>query len=249
MLPEIRTTEPNSPTARAKPSAAPETMAGTRFGRMIRRKVVGPEAPSDAAASSISRSSSSRTGCTARTDERQRHEQQREDDRHARADDVDAGRAVGPVERQQRDARDDRRQREGQVDERVDDALAREVVADQDPGDERAGDRVEGRDPERAGQRELQAPRPPAARSTASQNAPRPPSVDLRDHGGQGQQDDDAQPERGDPEAEGARAGAPRAPAGPPGPGEAQRVTCQWRPPRSARSWPPSRWPGRRGRR
>src|SRR3954452_24973956 len=68
MLPEIRTTEPNSPTARANPNAAPETMAGTRFGRMIRRNVVAPEAPSEAAASSISRSSSSSTGCTARTE-------------------------------------------------------------------------------------------------------------------------------------------------------------------------------------
>ena len=34
MFPEIRTIEPNSPIARAKASAAPERIAGTRFGRM-----------------------------------------------------------------------------------------------------------------------------------------------------------------------------------------------------------------------
>ena len=66
MLPLISTTEPNSPTARANASAAPETIAGTRLGRMIRANVCRALAPSDAAASSISRSSSSSTGWTER---------------------------------------------------------------------------------------------------------------------------------------------------------------------------------------
>ncbi len=66
-LPEIRITEPNSPIARANASAVPARSAGLRFGKMTRRKVVSGLAPSDAAASSISRSSSSSTGCTART--------------------------------------------------------------------------------------------------------------------------------------------------------------------------------------
>ena len=52
--------------ARAKASAMPERIAGRRFGRTIRRKTVWPRAPSEAAASSISRSSSSSTGCTLR---------------------------------------------------------------------------------------------------------------------------------------------------------------------------------------
>ena len=215
---EIRTTEPNSPTARAKPSAAPETMAGTRLGRMIRRKVVSAGRAERRRGLLHLAVELEQHGLHRPHDERQRHEQQRQDDRRPRADDVDAGRAVGPVERQQRDAGDDRRQREGQVDERVDDALARELVADEDPGHERARHRVDRRDPERAGQRELQrrdrrrrGHRVPERRQAALGR--------LRDHGGQGQQDDDAQPQRGDPEAEGARAGAPRAPAGPPGPG------------------------------
>ena len=66
-LPEISTTEPNSPTARANASAAPESIAGVRFGRTIRRNTVQLEAPSEIAASSISRSSSISTGCTERT--------------------------------------------------------------------------------------------------------------------------------------------------------------------------------------
>ncbi len=66
-LPEMRTTDPNSPTARANASAAPETIAPVRFGNTIRRKTASEPAPSDAAASSISRSSASSTGWTART--------------------------------------------------------------------------------------------------------------------------------------------------------------------------------------
>ena len=59
-------------------------------------------------------------------DERQRHEQQREQRRRCACRRRDAERARGPVERQQREAGDDRRQGEGQVDDRVDDALAAE---------------------------------------------------------------------------------------------------------------------------
>ena len=66
MLPEISTSDPNSPTARAKASAVPVRIAGARLGRMIRRTIVSGFAPSEAAASSISVSSSIRVGCTAR---------------------------------------------------------------------------------------------------------------------------------------------------------------------------------------
>src|SRR5215203_3135486 len=43
----------------------PESMAGRRVGKMIRLKVAKPPAPNDAAASSMSRSSSISTGWTA----------------------------------------------------------------------------------------------------------------------------------------------------------------------------------------
>ena len=67
MFPEMRTIEPNSPTALPNESAAPERIAGIRFGSTMRRNVWKLEAPSERAASSISWSSSSSTGWTART--------------------------------------------------------------------------------------------------------------------------------------------------------------------------------------
>ena len=78
-------------------------------------------------------------------DEGQGDEEQGDDDRGAGEGDVDAERAVVAVEGEQGEAGDDRRQREGQVDDRVDDGLAGELVADQDPGDDRAEDRVDRR--------------------------------------------------------------------------------------------------------
>ena len=66
-LPESSTSEPYSLIPRAKDSAAPAAIAGTRDGRITRRNVVHRLAPSEAAASSTSRSSDSSTGCTVRT--------------------------------------------------------------------------------------------------------------------------------------------------------------------------------------
>ena len=53
------------------------------FGSTIRRKTVSWPAPSERAASSISRSSSSRTGWTVRIDEGQRDEEERDVERRA----------------------------------------------------------------------------------------------------------------------------------------------------------------------
>ena len=80
---------------------------------MIRRKVVNGPAPSEAAASSMSRSSSSSTGCTARTTNGRVTNRQRQDDAGSGERDVDPHRAVGPVEGEQGDPGDDGRQREG----------------------------------------------------------------------------------------------------------------------------------------
>ena len=66
-LPLSSTSEPYSEIARANESAAPAAIAGTRLGRMIRRKIVSRPAPREAAASSTSPSSSSSTGWTVRT--------------------------------------------------------------------------------------------------------------------------------------------------------------------------------------
>src|SRR3954468_9552830 len=67
MLPEISTTEPNSPTARAKASATPDRTAGRRLGSTTRQNVWPGPAPRDAAAASASGSSASSTGWTDRT--------------------------------------------------------------------------------------------------------------------------------------------------------------------------------------
>ena len=122
-LPAISTSEPNSPSARANARPLPPRRAGTRLGKTTRRKMVSGWRPSDAAACSISWSSSMQHGLHGPDDERQRHKQQRHDDAGAGEGDVDAERAAGAVEGQQREPGDDGGQGEGQVDERVDQPL------------------------------------------------------------------------------------------------------------------------------
>ena len=75
------------------------------------------------------------------------------------------------IERGQRDAGHRGRQRERQVDQRVDDALAGERVAHQHPGDEQPEDRVEQRRGERGAEGEPVRRHARAATLTASQNA------------------------------------------------------------------------------
>src|SRR5471030_1556356 len=84
-------------------------------------------------------------------DEGQADEGQRDDDAERRERHLDAEHAfeeaaepaVGRIQRRQRDAGDGGRQRERQVDQRVDDALAGEFIAYQHPGDDAAEDDVE----------------------------------------------------------------------------------------------------------
>ena len=124
MLPLIRTTEPNSPTALAKARLQPLAIAGTSAGRITRRNVTkrrGPERGGRLLGLAVELA---QHRLHAAHDERQRHERERDDDGRARVGDVDADRAALAVERDQREPGDDRRQREGQVDDRVDEALA-----------------------------------------------------------------------------------------------------------------------------
>src|SRR5579875_535250 len=65
--PPMSTTEPNSPMARENASPAPVNNDGVNDGSTTEVKIVTLLAPSEAAASSVSRSISSSTGCTART--------------------------------------------------------------------------------------------------------------------------------------------------------------------------------------
>ena len=52
-------------------------------------------------------------------------------------------RAAGPVERDQRQPGDDRRQGEGEIDQGVDRSLAAELIPHQDPGDDGAHNSVD----------------------------------------------------------------------------------------------------------
>ena len=67
MLPEMNTTEPYSPRARANDSAKPVSSAGITAGKITRQNVCQRVAPRLAAASSDSRSISSIAGCSVRT--------------------------------------------------------------------------------------------------------------------------------------------------------------------------------------
>ncbi len=66
-LPEMKTTDPYSPRARAKARVVPVMRGGKIWGRVTRRKIFNRDAPRLAAASSWAGSSSSRTGCSVRT--------------------------------------------------------------------------------------------------------------------------------------------------------------------------------------
>ncbi len=100
-LPEISTSEPNSPTARAKLSATPETIAGASDGQHDPPKH-GQRPGAERGGGFLHRAVELEQHRLHRAhDERQRHEQQRQHDRRARERDVDAERAALAVERQQ----------------------------------------------------------------------------------------------------------------------------------------------------
>ena len=145
MPPEMRMMEPNSPTARAKARPAPASTEGSTLGRMTRNSTWRRVAPREAAASSISASSSASTGWTLRTQKGSVTKSNAAATPDPCPGQVDVQRAVDAVEREQREAGHHRRQREGEVDERTHERLAPEVVADQHPGDGQAGNGVDHR--------------------------------------------------------------------------------------------------------
>ena len=133
MLPEMNTTDPYSPTARANASANPVSQAGNRYGRMTRDHDV-EAARAEARRGLLDLGVEIFDDRLQRPDdERQADEDERDRDAERRESDLDpvsverpAQPAVRRVERRQRDAGHRRRQRERQVDQRVDDAPCRE---------------------------------------------------------------------------------------------------------------------------
>ncbi len=142
-FPEMSTTEPNSPTARANARATPERIAGSRFGKTTRRKMAKRFAPSDAAASSISRSSSFSTGWTVRTTNGSvTNRSAITTETRVKATLIPTG-LIGPYSASSVNPATIVGQREREVDERVHETLARELVAHEHPRDRRSGDRVD----------------------------------------------------------------------------------------------------------
>jgi hypothetical protein len=108
-------------------------------------------------------------------DERQGDEGQRKDNAERRVGHLDAERfevlaepAVAGVQRGQRDAGHGRRQRKGQIDQRIDEALAGEGVADQHPGHDQA---------EKALIAAASSEAPKVTRKAASERSPRAMSM------------------------------------------------------------------------
>src|ERR1700736_4396579 len=79
ICPETTDTAPNSPIARALHNSTPYSTPHLIFGRVTRKKVCSPEAPSEIAASSSCVPCSCLSGLSAR-DERKRHEGGRQRD-------------------------------------------------------------------------------------------------------------------------------------------------------------------------
>ena len=92
MLPAMKTTEPYSPTARAKASAKPVSSAGSSAGRITRQNVCQRLAPRLAAASSDFGVEVLQHRLHRAHHERQADEGQRHDDAERREGDLDAQR-------------------------------------------------------------------------------------------------------------------------------------------------------------
>ncbi len=150
MFPEMKTTEPYSPRARAKARAKPVSQAGAIAGRTTRRKVC-----SAARAQAGGRLLDLGVERLEHRLQRPHHEGQADEGQgHGDAErserDLEAERGEGPaepaglgVERGEGDARDGGGQGEGQVHERVHHAPPGEAVAHEHPGDHQAEDRVD----------------------------------------------------------------------------------------------------------
>ena len=128
MLPEMKITEPYSPSARANASAKPVSSAGQNHRQDDARKTFCKRfAPRLAAASSTSGSRSSSTGCTVRTMNGRPMNVSATNTPSQRVGNFDsvAARASRPIQpfcavkRRQRDARHGGRQRERQIHQRI----------------------------------------------------------------------------------------------------------------------------------
>ncbi len=208
MLPEMKTTEPYSPSARAKASAVPVTQAGRNRRQDDADRVLRRLAPRLAAASSASASSDSITGWTVRTTKGRPMKVRatamptgvNATLRPSAASGLAEPSGIG-IERGQRDAGDGRGQGERQVDQRVDDPSAREAIADQHPGEDEAEHGIDQRGGERSAEGELVRGQHPGCGGRLPQRIPAERSR-LEREGSQRDQHHQAQIEEGEAEGQ-----------------------------------------------
>src|SRR5881628_2788550 len=139
MLPEMKTTEPYSPSERAKASAKPVTTAGRMDGKITRNTVCRRFAQARGGLLDVPVEALEH-GLQGTDHEGEADEDQHEHDAEPRVRPLDAERhqeaaVPAPGDEQIRidEPGDRRREREGEVDERVEEALERELVAHEDP--------------------------------------------------------------------------------------------------------------------
>ena len=239
-FPEMSTTEPNSPIARANASATPGQDGREQVRKddvAERREGAGPQRGGGLLHLAVELEQHRLHGPD---HERQRHEQQRQQDRRPRERDVHAHGAVRPVEGEQRQPGDDRREREREVDDRVHDPLPGEAVPDQDPRDDRPHHGVDQADRDRDDERQLER----RNRLGVGYRLPEAASAGLArlpDERRQREQDDQAQIGGREPDGE-PRPGA----ADSPGPGKSLGASGQLSPPAGAGSSSRSRCASRR---
>jgi hypothetical protein len=169
-LPAMKITEPYSPSAREKASAKPVSRPG-KWRENHLDEGLPARGAERAAASSTSISISSITGCSVRTTKRQVMKVSATTMPERRVGDLETERlkippepAVAGIQRGQRDAGHRRRQRERQIDQRIDKALAGERIAHQHPGDDQA---------EKGVDRAASSEAPKVTRKAASDRSPR----------------------------------------------------------------------------
>ncbi len=191
-FPAMKTTEPYSPSPRAKAMAKPASSAGNIIGRITRKNVWSRLAPRLAAASSTSGSSSSRAGWSVRTTNGSPMNTSATvmpscvSTTSIPKGSKPTAQPAGLVKQDgQRDSRDRGRQGERQVDDRVDHPLAGKGVPDQDPGHDQPEHGVDRRGHQR--RPEAQAERGHDLRGvTAAQNRSQSTRADRKNRAASG---------------------------------------------------------------
>ena len=131
----MREMDPNSPIARAKAKPKPPSTAGQIEGSTTVKNIRTLPAPKGARGRFALEIQRREDGLHRSHREREGDKQQGHHQTHPGFEEVDVNGAVDTVDREEHDARDNGRQREGQVDRRLEETFAGKVVANENPRD------------------------------------------------------------------------------------------------------------------